>query len=199
MEAAIKFRRSGLSHIYLKTFIYVVIYGCAGSSLLHASFLWLQQAGAILRCGGQTSHCSVFFCGALAQSTDASVVVHGHSCLAACEVFPDQGSSWCPLHCKADSQLCIFNHCMVSTYIACPVIFFFNYKVSKKYSYNPAWGMCVCVCVCILPTWTHTSRERLADSKVWLMEVILIILIGNTVGWEYWMRWRRETFKICSK
>ena len=32
------------------------------------------------------------------------VVVHGPSCSAACGIFPDQGSSPCPLHWQADSQ-----------------------------------------------------------------------------------------------
>ena len=32
------------------------------------------------------------------------VVVHRHSCSAACGIFPDQGSNPCPLHWQADSQ-----------------------------------------------------------------------------------------------
>ena len=32
------------------------------------------------------------------------VVAHGPSCSAACGIFPDQGSSPCPLHWQADSQ-----------------------------------------------------------------------------------------------
>ena len=32
------------------------------------------------------------------------VVAHGPSCLAACAIFPDQGSNPCPLHWQADSQ-----------------------------------------------------------------------------------------------
>ena len=38
------------------------IYGCAGSSLLHMSFLQLQQVMATLRYRAQASHCSGFFC-----------------------------------------------------------------------------------------------------------------------------------------
>ena len=32
------------------------------------------------------------------------IVAHGPSCLAACGIFPDQGSNPCPLHWQADSQ-----------------------------------------------------------------------------------------------
>ena len=32
------------------------------------------------------------------------VVAHGPSCSAACGIFPDQGSTPCPLHWQADSQ-----------------------------------------------------------------------------------------------
>jgi hypothetical protein len=31
------------------------------------------------------------------------VVVRGLSCPAACGIFPDQGSNWCPLCCKGDA------------------------------------------------------------------------------------------------
>ena len=33
-------------------------------------------------------------------------MAHGHSCSAACELFPDQGSNPCPLHWRQ-----ILNHC----------------------------------------------------------------------------------------
>ena len=56
--------------------IYLFIFGCVGSSLLHTGFLQLQQAGATLRCGVWSSHCSGFSCcGAQALGTWASVVV----------------------------------------------------------------------------------------------------------------------------
>ena len=81
------------------------IFGCVGSSLLHAGFLLLQRAGATLRCGAWASHCGGFSCcGALALGAQASVVVaHGLSCSVACGIFPDQGSNPCPLHWQADS------------------------------------------------------------------------------------------------
>ena len=34
----------------------------------------------------------------------SAIVAHGPSCSAACGIFPDQGSSPCPLHWQADSQ-----------------------------------------------------------------------------------------------
>ena len=50
------------------------IFGCVGS-LLCASFLQLQRAGATLRCSAWASHCGGFSCcGALAVGAWASVV-----------------------------------------------------------------------------------------------------------------------------
>ena len=51
-------------------------------------------------CGLRTSHRSGFSCcGARALGARASVVVAcGLSCSTACGIFPDQGSSPCPLH-----------------------------------------------------------------------------------------------------
>ena len=52
------------------------IFGCVGSSLLCAGFLYLWQAGATLRCGTWASHCGGFSCcRAQALGTWASVVV----------------------------------------------------------------------------------------------------------------------------
>ena len=65
---------------FLKNF-YLFIFGCIGSSLLHAGFLYLRRAGAALRCGAWASHCGGFpCCGARALGAWASVVVaHGLS------------------------------------------------------------------------------------------------------------------------
>ena len=64
---------------------YLFIFGCVGSSLLHAGFLYLQQAGATLHCGAQASHCSGFSCcEALALGMRASVVVVMGSVVVAC-------------------------------------------------------------------------------------------------------------------
>ena len=43
-------------------FIYLFIFGCFGSSLLHAGFLQLQRAGPALPCGARASHCGGLSC-----------------------------------------------------------------------------------------------------------------------------------------
>ena len=57
------------------------IFGCIGSSLLHAGLLQLRRAGATLRCGAQASHCGgLSCCRAWVPGAQASVVVaHGLS------------------------------------------------------------------------------------------------------------------------
>ena len=56
--------------------IYLFIFGCVGSLLLHVGFLQLQRMGATLPCGAQASHCGGFSCcGARALGTRASVAV----------------------------------------------------------------------------------------------------------------------------
>ena len=45
---------------FLILFIYLFIFGCVGFSLLRAGFLYLQRAGAVLRCGARASHCGGF-------------------------------------------------------------------------------------------------------------------------------------------
>ena len=50
------------------------------------------------------------------QSSSSVIVVHRLSCFTACGIFPDQGSNWYPLRCKADhlttreALLTIVNH-----------------------------------------------------------------------------------------
>ena len=62
--------------IDLFIFIYLFIFGCVGSSLLHMGFLQLRRAGATLHCGARASHCGGFSCcGAQALGAWASVVV----------------------------------------------------------------------------------------------------------------------------
>ena len=52
------------------------LFGCIGSSLLRAGFLWLRRVGATLCCGARASHCGGFSCcGAWALGVRASVVV----------------------------------------------------------------------------------------------------------------------------
>ena len=92
-------------------FLFFFLFGCIGSSLLHAGFLQLWRAGATLHCSVWASHCGVQALGVQAslvvacglQSAGSVVVVHGLSCSAACGIFPDQGSNSCPLHWQVDS------------------------------------------------------------------------------------------------
>ena len=62
--------------------------GCDGSLLLHAAFLYSQQAGATPRCGVQASRRGGFSCGAQALGAWASGV---SACLVA---LRHVGSSW---------------------------------------------------------------------------------------------------------
>ena len=71
------------------------IFGCAGSSLPHVDFLWLQQAGTTLwlQCMGFSFAVASLVEQAL-WGTQASVVLApGLTCFAACGIFPDQGSN----------------------------------------------------------------------------------------------------------
>ena len=69
------------------------------------TYLLIFLSALGLRCCAWASHCGGFSCcRAWALGAQASVVVaHGLSCSAACGIFPDQGSSLCPLHWQADS------------------------------------------------------------------------------------------------
>ena len=82
----------------------LIFFGCTGSSLLSADFLWLWRARATLRYGAQASRWSGFSCcGAWALEWASVVVVHGFSCSTARGIFLDQGLNPCPLHWQADS------------------------------------------------------------------------------------------------
>ena len=72
------------TRVFLFNYFIYFIFGCVGSSLLHAGFLvagsgGLLFGGATLCCGAQASHCGGFSCcGAWALGARASVVVaHG--------------------------------------------------------------------------------------------------------------------------
>ena len=70
------YSRFSLVIYFINLFIYLFIFGCVGSSLLHTGFLQLRRAGSTLRCGAQASHCGGFSCcGARALGMWASVVV----------------------------------------------------------------------------------------------------------------------------
>ena len=68
-------------------------------------FLFIYFVAALgLHCCARASHCDGFSCcGARALGAQASVVVaRGLSCSAACGIFPDQGSTPCPLFWQED-------------------------------------------------------------------------------------------------
>ena len=76
--AEIEFYKVQHTSFFFNKFIYLFIFGCVGSSLLHVGFLQLQQAGATLCCGAWASHCGAFSCcRAQALGTRASVVAVG--------------------------------------------------------------------------------------------------------------------------
>lgn len=55
-------------------FIYLFIFGCTQSSLLHAGFLYLWRLGALLGCNTRASHHSLSCCGAQTPARRGSVV-----------------------------------------------------------------------------------------------------------------------------
>ena len=61
-------RHSHIHFFKINLFIlFIFIFGCIGSLLWCAGFLWLQRAGATLHYGAWASHCSGFsYCGARA-------------------------------------------------------------------------------------------------------------------------------------
>ena len=91
---------------FLNKFIYLFIFGCAGSSPLCEGFLQSRRAGATLHRGEWASHYrGLSHRGAQCSRRAGSVVVaHGPSRSAACGILPDQGSNPCPQHWQADSQ-----------------------------------------------------------------------------------------------
>ena len=57
-----------------------------------------------LRCAGLSLSRPLLLRSTCSSCAGSVVVAHGPSCSAACGIFPDQGSNWCPLHWQADSQ-----------------------------------------------------------------------------------------------
>ena len=72
---------------FSSNFIYLCIFGCAGSSLL---------------CAGFSRGCSPAAARRLVIVVASLVVVHGLSCPTACGMLPGQGSNPCPLHWPVD-------------------------------------------------------------------------------------------------
>ena len=93
-------------HYYIYTYSdFLNTFGCAGSSLLCASFLQLWQVG-----GYSSSPCAGFLSWWLLLSkktgsrfTGSVVEVLGLSCFVTCGIFPAQGSNSCLLRWRADS------------------------------------------------------------------------------------------------
>ena len=104
-------------------FIYYLIYllfGCTGSSVLHAGFLQLRKEGAysLVAVLARAPHCSGFSCcwapalGLLGSSSCSLWALECRlsscgtlaSCSTACGIFPDQGSNLYPQHWQANSQ-----------------------------------------------------------------------------------------------
>ena len=90
---------------FFNIYIYLFIFGCIGSSLLHVALSSCGEQGPLLAtvCG-----CLIAMVPLAAelrlQSAGSAVVAHGASCSAACGILPDQGSNLCPLRWQADSQ-----------------------------------------------------------------------------------------------
>ena len=57
-----------------------------------------------LRCAGLSLSWPLLLRSKGSRRTGSAVVAHGPSCSVACGIFPDQGSTPCPLHWQADSQ-----------------------------------------------------------------------------------------------
>ena len=96
----------------------MLIFGQAGSQLLCLSFLQWQRVVAILQLqsvgfslqwplllqntGSRHFLSKILVVVSRLQSTGSVFVVYGLSCFTACGIFPDLGSSLCPLHWQVD-------------------------------------------------------------------------------------------------
>ena len=74
---------------------------CSKWGLLFSCSAQASLGGGFSCCGAQALGCVGFSCG---KCIGFVVVAYGVSCLAACEILPDQGLNRCLLHCTADSQ-----------------------------------------------------------------------------------------------
>ena len=81
-------------------FIYLLIFGCAGSLLLCGLFSSCGEQGLLSSCSTRASHCSGFSCcGAQALQCAGSVTVaHGLRCSMVCGIFLEQVLNPCRLH-----------------------------------------------------------------------------------------------------
>ena len=109
-------QKSTLFFVFFQKFIYLLIFGCVGSSLpLRGLFFQLRSAGPALCCGAQASPCAGFSCcGAWAIGTQASVVVaHSlSSCGTRAQLLWHVGSSQTRVQTRVPCiGRRIFNHC----------------------------------------------------------------------------------------
>ena len=92
-----------LKLIYFILFIY--IFGCVGSSLLHVGFSLVVASGGYssLQCAGFSLRWLLLLWSTGSRHAGSVVVAHGLSCSAPCGIFPGQGLNPCSLRWQADS------------------------------------------------------------------------------------------------
>ena len=79
--------------------IYLFIFGCAESSLLHGLFSCCDEQGLLCSCSVRVSPCyGSSYCGAWGSRGLGFSSVHRPSCSVACVIFLDRGSNPCLLH-----------------------------------------------------------------------------------------------------
>ena len=134
-----------------KKIVYLFMFSCAGSSLLHVGFLWLQRVGDTpwLQCLGSPLRwlpllqsmdptClgfSSWGSGTLEQRLGSCA--HRLSCAAACGIFPDQGLNPCPL--AATPGVCE----ALSKYLQSAIRKVFHVLLLKKSSVRVKRAVCV--------------------------------------------------------
>ena len=89
---------------FLNLFIYLFL-AVLGLHFCARTFSSCGERGPLSsRCAGLSSSRPLLLRSTGSRRAGSVVVAHGPSCSAACGIFPDQGSSPCPLHWQADSQ-----------------------------------------------------------------------------------------------
>ena len=84
--------------------IYLVIWGCAGSSLLYSGFLWFWRARLLfVAVRGLLVVVASLVAKHRLWVVSLIVVACGLSCSKACGILQDQGSNPCALHWQVDS------------------------------------------------------------------------------------------------
>ena len=116
--------------LFFKIIIYLFIWLCwVFVSVRGLSPVAASGGHSSSRCAGLSLSRPLLLWSTGSRRTGSVVVVHGHSCSAACGIFPDQGSNPCPLRWQVDSQpLCLQGS---------PWLLFF-------------WGVCFGFCFAVL-------------------------------------------------